>query len=80
MVFKGNKLESNTIYEIKVKGRLDKRWSDWFDGFDITYASDNETLLRGRLADEAALHGTLAKIRDLGLPLLSVERIDQINP
>ena len=72
----GDKSESNLVYQIRVKGHLDKRWSDWFDGFTITYPSDNETLLRGRVVDQAALHGMLAKIRDLGLSLLSVERIE----
>ena len=70
----GEEFESSTVYQIRVKGHLDKRWSDWFDGFDITYPSDNETLLHGRVVDQAALHGLLAKIRDLGLSLLAVER------
>jgi hypothetical protein len=69
--------KSSTEYQIRVKGHLDKRWSDWFDGFTITYPSDEETLLRGRVVDQAALHGMLAKIRDLGLSLLSVERIEK---
>ena len=72
-----HKHESGTIYQIRVQGRLDRRWSDWFDGFTITYPSDNETLLQGRVADQAALHGLLVKIRDLGLSLLSVRRIDK---
>ena len=71
-----DKYESGAIYQIGVKDHLDKRWSDWFDGFTITYPSDNETLLRGRVVDQAALHGMLAKIRDLGLSLLSVEQIE----
>jgi hypothetical protein len=71
-----DKYESGAIYQIRVKGRLDKRWSDWFDGFDITYPSGEETLLYGRIVDQAALHGMLAKIRDLGLSLLSVERVE----
>jgi hypothetical protein len=70
-------IKSSTEYQIRVKGHLDKRWSDWFDGFTITYPSDEETLLRGRVVDQAALHGMLAKIRDLGLSLLSVERIEK---
>jgi hypothetical protein len=68
--------ESSTVYRIRVEGHLDKRWSDWFDGFTITYPSDKETLLCGRVVDQAALHGMLAKIRDLGLSLLSVEQIE----
>jgi hypothetical protein len=61
------------MYEIRVKGNLDLRWSDWFDGFSITPVGDDETLLIGSVADQAALHGLLHKIRDLGLPLLSVQ-------
>ena len=63
------------LYEIRVKGNLDLRWSDWFDGFSITPVGDGETLLIGSVADQAALHGMLHKIRDLGLPLLSVQRL-----
>ena len=63
------------LYEIRVKGNLDLRWSDWFDGFSITPVGDDETLLIGSVADQAALHGVLHKIRDLGLPLLSVQRL-----
>jgi hypothetical protein len=62
-------------YQIRVKGNLDKKWSDWFDGFTITPQAGNETLLTGPVADQCALHGLLAKIRDLCLPLLSVERV-----
>ena len=62
-------------YEIRVKGNLDLRWSDWFDGFSITPVGDGETLLIGSVADQAALHGVLHKIRDLGLPLLTVQRL-----
>jgi hypothetical protein len=63
------------LYEIRVKGNLGLRWSDWFDGFSITPVGDGETLLIGSVADQAALHGMLHKIRDLGLPLLSVQRL-----
>ena len=63
------------LYEIRVKGNLDLRWSDWFDGFSITPVGDGETLLIGSVADQAALHGVLHKIRDLGLPLLTVQRL-----
>lgn len=64
------------VYRIRVKGNLDRKWSDWFDGFTITPQANDETLLTGRVADQCALHGLLAKIRDLGLPLLSVERME----
>jgi hypothetical protein len=63
------------LYEIRVEGTLDLRWSDWFDGFSIVPAGDRETLLVGTVGDQAALHGVLHKIRDLGLPLLSVQRL-----
>lgn len=59
-------------YEIRIKGILDEKWSDWFDGFTITH-QENETLLAGPVPDQGALHGLLAKIRDLGLPIRSVE-------
>jgi hypothetical protein len=64
------------VYEIRVKGNLDLRWSDWFDSFSITSVEGDETLLIGSVADQAALHGMLHKIRDLGLPLLSVQRLE----
>jgi hypothetical protein len=63
------------IYEIRVQGRLDQRWSTWFDGLTISYEGEDITLLRGSLVDEAALHGMLIKVRDLALPLLAVSRI-----
>ena len=64
------------LYEIRVQGNLDLRWSDWFDALSITPVGDGETLLTGSVADQAALHGVLHKIRDLGLPLLSVRRLE----
>ena len=60
----------------RVKGNLDLRWSEWFDGFAITPVADGETLLVGSVVDQAALYGVLHKIRDLGLPLLSVRRLE----
>jgi hypothetical protein len=62
------------IYEIRVQGRLDQCWSEWFDGLTINYDADDNTVLRGPLVDEAALHGVLIKVRDLALPLLAVSR------
>jgi len=62
-------------YEIRVQGRLDQRWSSWFDGLTLSYEGDNITVLRGLLVDEAALHGVLIKVRDLALPLLAVSRV-----
>ena len=60
--------------EIRVKGRIDEHWSDWFDDLTITHA-DDETVLSGTIVDQAALYGLLARLRDLGLPLLSVNRV-----
>lgn len=64
------------IYQIIVKGHLDSEWSDWFDELTITLVDSGETILTGPLADQTALHGVLIKIRDLGLPLLSLTRIE----
>jgi hypothetical protein len=63
------------IYEIRVQGRLDKRWSSWFDGLTLSYEGDDITVLRGPIVDEAALHGVLIKVRDLALPLIAVNRV-----
>jgi hypothetical protein len=60
------------IYSIRVKGYLDQERSGWFDGLTITHSTDGETILSGSIMDQAALHGVLAKIRDLGLSLLEV--------
>jgi hypothetical protein len=59
-------------YQIRIAGLLDPLWSEWFDGLAITYTADDTTILTGPLPDQAALHGVLNKIRDLGLTLLSV--------
>ena len=69
------------IYRIKVKGHLDRRWTEWFGGLTITLEDNGETLLTGPVEDQAALHGLLRKVRDLGLPLISVTRAqtDQID-
>ena len=65
------------IYEIRVQGRLDQRWSTWFDGLTISYEGEDITVLHGVVADEAALHGILIKVRDLALPLLAVNRVPE---
>jgi hypothetical protein len=61
-------------YEITVEGVLDARWSAWFDGLRVTSDASGQTTIAGPLVDQAALHGLLAKVRDLGMPLLAVER------
>ena len=59
--------------EIRVKGRIDENWKEWFEGLSITYTEDNETILLGEVTDQAALYGYIAKLRDLGLPLVLVK-------
>jgi len=63
------------LYEIRIKGHLDDRWADWFGGLTITLVDNGDTLLTGSVVDQAALHGLLKKVRDLGMPLLSVIRL-----
>jgi hypothetical protein len=68
-------------YEVRVRGHLDGRWAAWFDGLELTHDDDGTTVVRGRVADQAALHGLLHRLRDLGLPLVSVMQVDpSINP
>jgi hypothetical protein len=73
-----NELEPKTdpsqpvVYQIRLKGHLGSQWTDWFGGLTITLAEDGETLLTGPVVDQAALHGLLKKVRDLGMPLVSV--------
>ena len=59
------------VYQIKIKGHLGQQWSDWFGGLSITLEDNGETLLTGPVVDQAALHGVLRKVRDLGMPLVS---------
>ncbi len=68
-------LADSTGYEIRIKGHLDHRWSAWFEGFDIVHDSGGTTIIRCPALDQAALHGLLRRIRDLGLPLLWVTHI-----
>lgn len=65
-------LSQPTIYKIRIKGHLDPQWTDWFEGLTITLEDNGETLLTGPVVDQAALHGMLKRIRDLGMPLVSV--------
>ena len=69
-----------TIYEIRVHGLLDPQWSSWFDGLRVEDAGRDETVIVGPVADQAALHGLLTRVRDLGLPLLSVRVVDEPAP
>ena len=74
-----NLVPSQDTYQIRVRGNLNPNWEDWFDGFTIKHQADDETSLVGTVADQAALHGILAKIRDLGFSLLSVNRIEKTS-
>jgi hypothetical protein len=64
------------VYQIRIKGHLGPQWTDWFEGLTITLEEEGETLLTGPVVDQAALHGLLKKVRDLGMPLLSVNRVE----
>ena len=64
-----------TIYQIRVQSHLGSDWADWFDGLTIVLEANGDTLLTGPVIDQAALHGLLKKVRDLGMPLLSVNRV-----
>jgi hypothetical protein len=76
-----NKLHPNTdpnepmMYQIRIKGHLGPQWTDWFGGLSITLEDNGDTLLTGLVVDQAALYGLLRKVRDLGMPLLSVNRV-----
>jgi hypothetical protein len=63
------------VYQIRIKGHLGQRWMGWFEGLTITLEEDGDTLLTGAVIDQAALHGYLKKVRDLGMPLLSVNSV-----
>lgn len=75
------------VYQIRIKGHLGRQWTDWFEGLTITLEDNGETLLTGPVVDQAALHGLLKRVRDLGMPLLSVNRLEpdqadapEVNP
>ena len=68
--------EQPVIYQIRIKGHLAQQWTDWFDGLTVTLEEEGCTLLAGPVIDQAALHGVLKKIRDLGMPLLSLNSIE----
>ena len=64
------------VYQIRIKGQLDSQWTDWFEGLTITLEDNGDTLLTGPVVDQAALHGLLKKVRDLGMPLVSVSPVE----
>ncbi len=68
------------IYQIRLQGHLGPNWVSWFDGLTITLGENGETLLTGQVVDQAALYGVLRKVRDLGLPLLSVNPVESSQP
>ena len=67
-------------YEIRLKGHLDAQWAVWFDGLSLRHDSDGTTTIHGPVVDQAALHGVLTKVRDLGLPLVSVTHVQPGQP
>jgi hypothetical protein len=67
-------------YEIRVRGHLEPRWTSWFDGLTLTQDPDGTTVIRGAVADQAALHGLIQKVRDIGLPLVSVTSTPSKEP
>jgi hypothetical protein len=67
-------------YEVRLTGHLDARWTDWFDGLAVSYGSDGTTVISGHIVDQAALHGLLQRVRDLGLPLVSVRQVEDDQP
>ena len=75
----GARTGTAVYYQIRVQGHLDDTWSEWFEGLTITRLANGETALGGYLVDQAALHGVLIKVRDLGLPLLGVILMDGVG-
>ena len=75
---RNHKIDPNQpmIYQIRIKGQLDRKWIDWFGDVTITLEENGDTLLTCQAVDQAALHGLLKKVRDLGMPLLSVNRVE----
>jgi len=72
--------DNSSWYEIRLQGRLEQRWTVWFDGLTLTTGTDGTTTIHGPVVDQAALHGLLQRLGDLGIPLLSVTRVPPIPP
>jgi hypothetical protein len=70
-----NKLDQSMVYQIRVKGHLGRQWTNWFEGLTITLEDNGDTILTGPVVDQAALHGLIRKVRDLGMPLISAIRV-----
>jgi hypothetical protein len=68
------------VYQVRIKGHLGDQWQDWFGGLAISLEDNGETLLTGPVVDQAALHGLLRRVRDLGMPLVSVKRVEPLHP
>lgn len=64
-----------SVFQIRIKGHLGHQWTDWFDGMAITLEDDGNTLLTGPVVDQATLHGLIKKVRDLGMPLVSIDSV-----
>jgi hypothetical protein len=75
-----NDPHESMTYQIRLKGHLGHEWTDWFEGLTITLEEDGDTLLTGPVVDQAALHGLLKKVRDLGMPLVSVSPVEPVPP
>jgi hypothetical protein len=75
-----NAPDQSKVYQIRLKGHLGSQWADWFEGLTITLEEDGDTLLIGPVVDQAALHGLLKKVRDLGMPLVSVNPVEPGPP
>ena len=68
------------LYEFRVKGHIDSRWASWFEGLALRHEHDETTTLRGAVTDQAAMHGVISKFRDLGMTLISVMPVNEVDP